>query len=471
MERIRGASRVENRAAGLRLAAIGELFALRLSRCGENQDWAVDTTAAVAAEVAAALRISQALAGSYLHYARAMREQLPRVGALLLAGDIDLRMFQTLVFRTGLITDDDVLAGVDAKLAEAIPRWPSMTRGRLDAAVDKVVLRADRDAVRRRRETTRGREIWIASNVDGMAELGGRLIGTDALALDKRLDSLADAVCDRDPRTRAERRADALGALGAGADGLACRCGRTDCPSGAAKSVAPVLIHVVAEKASVEGTGTEPGYVMGGDGLVPPELLAELAESAAQRPLLHPADAPPEAGYVPSRALADFVRARDLTCRFPGCDRPATGCDLDHTIAHADGGATHASNLKCVCRQHHLLKTFWGWADQQLPDGTVIWIAPSGATYVTTPGSAILFPGLCAPTGPLPTQEVAAGDHCAERTAMMPTRRRSRAQNKIRRIAAERAENRSRRTAHSAGSASIGSRARPVAGDGEPPPF
>ena len=34
-------------------------------------------------------------------------------------------------------------------------------------------------------------------------------------------------------------------------------------------------------------------------------------------------------------------------------------------------------------RTHHLLKTFWGgpdgWADRQLPDGTVIWTAPGGS--------------------------------------------------------------------------------------------
>ncbi|WP_214631560.1 HNH endonuclease signature motif containing protein, partial [Mycobacterium tuberculosis] len=41
-------------------------------------------------------------------------------------------------------------------------------------------------------------------------------------------------------------------------------------------------------------------------------------------------------------------------------------------IPYAAGGPTHASNLKCYCRTHHLVKTFWGWRDQQLPDGTLI---------------------------------------------------------------------------------------------------
>ena len=54
------------------------------------------------------------------------------------------------------------------------------------------------------------------------------------------------------------------------------------------------------------------------------------------------------------------------------------------------------SNLKALCRKHHLLKTFWtgigGWADKQLPDGTVVWTAPTGRTYKTLPGSRVFFP-------------------------------------------------------------------------------
>ena len=54
----------------------------------------MDTEAAVSAEMAAALRISQALAASQLRYARAMRERLPRLAEVFKAGDIDLRMFR-----------------------------------------------------------------------------------------------------------------------------------------------------------------------------------------------------------------------------------------------------------------------------------------------------------------------------------------------------------------------------------------
>ncbi|WP_191496330.1 DUF222 domain-containing protein, partial [Mycobacterium simulans] len=115
VDRVCASARAENRAAAEQLVAIGELFAYRLSRCSDTEQWAVDTEAAVSAEVGAALRISQGLAGSQLRYARAMRERLPQTGEVFKAGDIDYRMFRTIVYRTDLIIDPDVLAGVDAR--------------------------------------------------------------------------------------------------------------------------------------------------------------------------------------------------------------------------------------------------------------------------------------------------------------------------------------------------------------------
>lgn len=352
VERMCAAGRFENRAAAAQLVAIGQLFGYRLSRCSETEEWAMDTEAAVAAEVAAALRISQGQAGSRLRYARAMRERLPKVGAVFQAGDIDYRMFQTIVYRTDLITDAEVLAAVDAQLALKAPRWPSMTQGRLAGQVDKIVARADRDALRQRREQQADREVSICASGNGLAELFGRLIATDAHALDARLDALAGTVCEHDPRTRNQRRADAMGALAVGAQRLACGCGRDDCPAGGKPAPSPVLIHVIADQAAIEGAGTGVASEVGADALIPPELVAELARSATLVALTHPVDAAPERGYVASKALAQFVRCRDLTCRWPGCDRPAWDCDLDHTIPYAQGGPTHASNLKCYCRAH-----------------------------------------------------------------------------------------------------------------------
>jgi len=137
-------------------------------------------------------------------------------GDVFKAGDIDYRTFQTLVYRSDLITDDEVLAAVDAELAANVTRWPSMTQGRLGAQVDKIVAKADADAVRRRRERVAGREVWIGQVGDGLSEISATVLTTDAQALDQRLTALAATVCAQDPRTREQRRAKRAGGVGGG---------------------------------------------------------------------------------------------------------------------------------------------------------------------------------------------------------------------------------------------------------------
>jgi hypothetical protein len=214
------------------LVAIGELVALRMSQSGESQDWAVDAMEAVTAEVAAALSISAGLGGSHVRYARALREQLPMVGRAFIAGDVDEATFRAVVFRTGLITDDDVLAEVDRRLSVCVGRWGSMNRSQLAARIDTVVARLDLDAVRRRRERVAGRDVVVGDVDNGLTEISAIVYASDGHAVAERLTALAATVCEGDPRTVAERRADAFGAMAAEADRLGCRCGLPECPAG-----------------------------------------------------------------------------------------------------------------------------------------------------------------------------------------------------------------------------------------------
>ncbi|MGO8853661.1 MAG: hypothetical protein ACLQE4_29020, partial [Mycobacterium sp.] len=98
--------------------------------------------------------------------------------------------------------------------------------------------------------------------------------------------------------------------------------------------------------------------------------------------------------------------------------------------------------------------------------------SPAGCTYVTTPGSALLFPSLCYAVGGMPAVEVDPHpeDYCGDRTAMMPTRTRTRTQHRAQRVATERRHNRSARQAQSASQVwDVGP--QDAVGDGEPPPF
>ena len=113
-----------------------------------------------------------------------------------------------------------------------------------------------------------------------------------------------------------------------------------------------------------------------------------------------------------------------------------------------------------------------GLGEKQLPDGTLILTSPAGHTHVTTPGSALLFPSLCHAAGAIPAPETdPPHDHCGDRTAMMPKRRRTRTQNRAARITTERRHNREARDARRKREQTCYSGSRDPAADEEPPPF
>ncbi len=480
-------ARAENKACARRLAAIAELYERRQIPVENGQGrelWRIDPWEAVAAEVAAAQGITSAAASAQLHNAICLHERLPKVAALFATGAISYRIVHMIVARTLLALEPDTLAAIDSELANMLTAWGPLSLNKTEQAIDALVERHDPAARRRTETAVRSRYIDVEHR-GGIASVSGEVHATDATLLDRRLTALAHTVCGNDPRTIDQRRADAVGALAAGHSTLACACGMSDCDKVESPVSTSVVVHVVAEAAAFDDPGTpdlngelpgdggpeivrdpqrfaelireatsprplpqpstapvHPAVVLGGP-VVPAEILADLARRGAVRlrPLVHPGDSPPEPRYRPSAALADFVRCRDLTCRFPGCDWPADLSDIDHTIPYDAGGPTHASNLKCLCRKHHLLKTFWtAWRDEQFPDGTVVWTSPSGHTYRTMPGSRLLIPALSLPTGTLPPPPHLDAS-CTDRGAMMPQRKQSRSTERLRRIIAERKGN------------------------------
>jgi hypothetical protein len=102
-----------------------------------------------------------------------------------------------------------------------------------------------------------------------------------------------------------------------------------------------------------------------------------------------------------------------------------------------DSGLLKGSSL---IRCHHLLKTFWGWRDRQLPDGTVIWKSPTGKTCKARPGSRIFFPACDTTTAELPQRSAAVAQD-GYRSMMMPKRQHTRVTERTRRIREERALN------------------------------
>jgi hypothetical protein len=74
-------------------------------------------------------------------------------------------------------------------------------------------------------------------------------------------------------------------------------------------------------------------------------------------------------GYRFPPRLQRFLKTRDRTCVFPGCNRRAV--DLDHRIPWPLG-PTSAENGQCLCRHHHRAK-HTVFRVTRNPDGSYTW--------------------------------------------------------------------------------------------------
>jgi len=128
--------------------------------------------------------------------------------------------------------------------------------------------------------------------------------------------------------------------------------------------------------------------MLSGHGVITASQARRLAGDATwTRLLTDPGGVPIDLGrqrYTPPATLAEFVRARDTHCIFPGCSVPSTRCDLDHRVPFPTG-PTNADNLAPLCRHHHRLKHQSDWTVERHDDGTYVWTSPAETKYLSQP--------------------------------------------------------------------------------------
>ena len=475
----------------------------------------LDIETQAAARVAMSQGLTQRQAEKWLGEAIAMRDRIPSVGRCLRDGIITPRQFRLAVSHTELVEDKDA-AKIDRGIAATLrSRGGTWSNRRLVDMIDRIVFRHDPDAVRRRHEKAKqARSVWVVPEADGMATLGATMTAHNAAIAYHAVLALAALACPHDTRSREARSSDALFALLTGT-AFECDCARTDCtaqipePDALAAWVAGqqnravakgrVLVHVIADQATVDGRDDEPAFI-DGHGVISAAHLRDLLarDDVRVRPLNPTTGATgsasnmgennsndaaavgvslpthlPSDPYRPSTALDTFIRARDGYCTVPGCDKPAWQCDIDH-IAEFDhddptaGGQTTPDELGAKCRFHHNFKTFaHSWVDDQYRDneGRLVSevVSPEGIRF---PGPAEtnsdLFPSLDGirwhdpsrdldtATPGLDTLRSSVAEHST--TASQPLdhrkpRLRNRTKDKHRRRRAERAANRKQRLA------------------------
>ncbi|GAA3287138.1 DUF222 domain-containing protein [Arthrobacter citreus] len=148
-----------------------------------------------------------------------------------------------------------------------------------------------------------------------------------------------------------------------------------------------ILVIINAE--TLFGADDRPAELLG-YGPLSPETARRMARKAAR---WTPAERDPDTEEIlrvgrsrkPAAGLKRFLRARDGTCRFPGCRANAVISEIDHTKPWAQGGATDHDNLEHLCRRHHLFKTQGFWKAHQPSPGVIEWTSPGGRRYRTEP--------------------------------------------------------------------------------------
>ncbi len=370
-------------------------------------------------EVALALGWTRAVAGMRLSLALTLTDRLPATLAALERGEVDLRRVQKLAELT------DPLPAAVARAVEAavLPQAKEQNTSELARAARKAIARLDPDGAQARHEDRKqDRRVVLYPMDDAMAELRAYLPAADATRVYRKVDQAAHAAtAPGDGRTMDQRRADALtdlilnptantsstttstgsstggggtssiggGSTGGGGSGT-CGGGNGTCGGGSGTCGGGrngVLVQVTMPATMLMGL-TEHGAELAGYGPIPAPVARELAADGTWRRLL----TDPVSGhlldygrttYRPPAALADFIRARDRHCIFPGCMRAATTCDIDHRKPYPEG-ATSACNLACLCRHHHRLKHEAGWSLDKQGD-RYVWTTPTGQRFESAP--------------------------------------------------------------------------------------
>ncbi|TDD70195.1 HNH endonuclease [Jiangella aurantiaca] len=430
VEAVAASARLAAWVAGVEAGVSAELASRAEMRPDATGCRSVNPVTNTAMAVAGRCQVTAKQAQNQVGHALQLVLDFPDTHAALASGAIDLR-------RARVITDElggqepHVLVRVEAAV---LPKAPGLDSVALRKLIKRLLHElAPVEAADRYEAARERRYVAITPASDGMAHLEALLPAADAAAIDTALNAAAadakraDTAAGLPARTKDQRRADALAELGwaaltACADGATGPLTRTagsaggpahqtpaamvGAPSGADTAAGqppptpsgsgaprrrPISVHITVPFATAVGLSDQPGELEG-YGPIPAHVAKVLAAEGVWTWLRTDGSGQlldlGRTRYRPTKALADFIIARDKTCRAPGCHRPAIACDLDHIVPFAAGGTTNPDDLQALCATHHKIKHHGHWRVERHPDGTTTWTSPSGHRYEKPPDGA-----------------------------------------------------------------------------------
>ncbi|WP_052226306.1 HNH endonuclease signature motif containing protein [Microbacterium mangrovi] len=362
------------------------------------------------AEIAAALRLSEYQVASRVNQAHVLMTRFTETMYEVSDGNVSPQHATTIADVGGVIDDPDIRRKYERY---AIDLAGELTPAQLKDALGVLVDRLDphgtqdriKEAVQRRSVRKRVLEPGVGQLIitGPTAHIEGTYNRLTDIATELHTQNQEDAAAAEgnatdsdtefvpDERTRAQIMADvALDLLLTSVpDGHGTTPEHRD-----ALGAITATVHLTIPASTLAGT-TFGGTQIPGAGLVDDDTARHLAGGSDDwyRIFTDPTTGTPVTvdKRRPCTAMRRLLQARDETCRFPGCRRPAKKCDIDHTTAHADGGPTALCNLACLCERHHTVKHHTDWTVQQLPGGILHFTSPTRRGYRTRPPAAVRF--------------------------------------------------------------------------------
>ncbi len=394
----------------------------------------------VADELSVVLREQPFSVQMQLARSRRLASDLPSVWAAYRRGEVDPEQVRVIDRVARRVAEPSTLTAIDEQVVGAAQtRSPKQLRSwllRLVVALEPLAFAA------RHRKALAERRVTVVQGVDGIGYVTGEVSAEDAADIDALLAAAARQLGASDPRCEQQRRSDLFADLLLGrvriddgelddasvsepvsdpqgavarawlevedidpetgellgvrrvavdADGEPIDSGPEPQPTlTSIRRPRTVRIGVVVPLSSLLNAGDAPGELADRSGFVPAEVLRQAigeAEAAGNQVLftrLLTDDGgrlldTTELGRFPSVRLAEAIRIRAGTCRFPTCSVPADRCDIDHHEPYPLG-ATAARNNDPECRRHHRAKTF-AWLASVREDDAVEWTMPDANRY------------------------------------------------------------------------------------------
>jgi hypothetical protein len=369
-------------AAG-RYRAMAAVHTTMLNFDGYPQRWE-DAADSASAEVRAALHLTRRTSDNELALALALHRRLPRLAEMLETGSLDVRRARTIDSATIHLTDAQAQAVVD-EIAGGVSE---LTTGQLRARIQKLCIEVDPDDAHDRYErSVADRRIVMEATENGTANLLGMDLPPNTAAATRRFihSTAMNLHVKGESRTMDQLRADVYMDLLQGIVPTGCGEPSMGTTGG---------VEIVCDLTTLLELDDRPGELSGYG-----PVIADIARQIARTQLdadwrytiVDDTGQPIHVGTTSRRPTATQkrrIRARYRTCVFPGCRMPSIVCDIDHSVAVADGGETCDCNLAPLCRHDHCIKHANGWTYKVRADNRIQWTSPLGHTYTTPPNKA-----------------------------------------------------------------------------------